>query len=145
MCYLGCTSHALGESAFLLRLKGQRLTVFSVAVNLRRENVLNLTPSTQKCLQKFGELASAVNDRRLLAWVQLQLIAEEVHTMMPDQRHVRGSALMSSLHLESEIRRLEHLFDAWSRSLDADITNGMFHNRLFVSSIFDQAETSQSH
>ena len=57
------------------------LTSPSVAVSLRRPRIINFDSEGQATLAAFAAHATHVNDRRLVAWMHLQLIAEDVENL----------------------------------------------------------------
>jgi len=57
------------------------LTSPSVAVSLRRPRIIAFDNEAQATLAAFAAHAVHVNDRRFVAWVHLQLIAEDVENL----------------------------------------------------------------
>lgn len=91
---------------------------------------MKITPSLQECLDRFERHATHLNDKRLLAWVRLQMIAEEAQSVTPDQQYVRRSFLSGREDLVSQVYCLQRELEAWERGLETGITNGK-SNRIF--------------
>lgn len=87
----------------------------SVALSLRRQRMIDFTEPAQKCLTVFEGLCTSLEDKRLVAWVKLQRIAEDVDNM-------RSNA--SRQEAENDWRRIEDRFIQWEQSLEPGILNG---------------------
>lgn len=94
------------------------------AVSLRRENVTKLTPSLQECLEKFGQHATSIHDKCLLARVKLQMISEEAQGVTPSQDHVRGSFLSKTTDLTSQVYCFLRQLGKWEAGLEEGVMNG---------------------
>ena len=82
----------------------------SVANGLRRQNPITFTSIAYRVLDAFNTLAISANDKRLVAWVELQLIAEDID---------KGIHYATSL----ELNGLKDRPVRWKRSLEPGIMN----------------------
>ena len=97
----------------------QRRTMFAVfqscsavAVTLRRQCLVTFTSTSQKVLDDFDYFTTSVQDKRLVAWVKLQVIADDVE---------RNRSYGASVDLSGLLDK----FDWWERSLPGGVMNGM--------------------
>ena len=84
----------------------------AVAVSLRRQCLVSFTPVAQEILDTFDSSTTSLSDKQLVAWVRLQVIAEEVERIKPQV----------SL---SEFVRLLSKFDQWEHSTPNAAISGM--------------------
>ena len=113
----GKTSHQVPDF-YGQKYENQRtmLTVYqscsSVAMSLRRQSMISFPYSAQQCLVTFEVSADSYEDKRLIAWLKLQLIAE-------DLEKERSQTL-----LEEAIRRFNNgreRYEQWERTVEPNI------------------------
>ena len=98
----------------------QRRTMFAVfqscsavAVTLRRQCLVTFTSTSQKVLDDFEFSTTSVHDKRLVAWVKLQVIADDIEN---NKSHEAGFDLVGLLDK----------FDWWERGLQDGVMNGRY-------------------
>jgi hypothetical protein len=83
--------------------------------------MIKFTNTAQTRLNAFAMSASSLNDRRLVAWVKLQLLAERVET-------TKGKLLSGSegapISAHEQLNDLKEQFALWETSLDQGVMNG---------------------
>ena len=88
------------------------LSCSAVAISLRRQCLVTFTETAQKILDAFDSSTTSIRDKRLVAWVKLQVVAEEVERMK-----LHGTSFDPSHLLDK--------FDQWIQSLLPGVMNGM--------------------
>ncbi|UJO25260.1 uncharacterized protein CLAFUR5_14574 [Fulvia fulva] len=99
------------------------LSASSVAISLRRDNMFGLTPAVRVALDAFSKRAETTNDRRLLAWIRLEMIAEDVQSVTPNQQYSRESFLAMSSDVAANVYRLHIRLENWQKELQPGIMN----------------------
>lgn len=81
---------------------------------------------THDALSTFAEHATSLNDKRLVAWVKLQLIAEDIERMKTNMEAHEGSAGLSAnrKNLQEDISVFVNRLSLWEAALESGILNG---------------------
>jgi hypothetical protein len=96
----------------------------SVAVSMRKEWILGLSPGVRHALNDLSKSAVDVNDRRLLASIRLQLIAEQGLVLLSNQSQGSLNAYDQDSTLSEEISRMHNQYEEWRRTLDDNVVTG---------------------
>ena len=97
------------------------LSTRSVAISLHRQPMLRFPKTAERCLTAFEARSTILNDKRLVAWLRLQLLAEEVETIKAELLLRKGQADSNG---PSSLHDLREQFDCWERSLTPGVMNG---------------------
>ena len=84
----------------------------AVAMSLRAQCAITFTPATREILDAFDTFPAAINDKRLVAWLKLQVIAEEIE---------RAKSIETTFDMDTYLRS----YEAWELSLEPGNMNGM--------------------
>ena len=85
----------------------------AVSISVRRQRLFLFNPGMRNILDTFDLSSVTRNDKRLVAWLRLQLIAEEIETQ-------------ASSGGEIDVDGLLQRFDVWRIRLGDDILSGMY-------------------
>ena len=89
----------------------------SVAISLRRQSFLKMPPYGRVIKESFSASALSLNDKRLVAWANLQVIAEDVDAAKWNTGDFDLSVAVDQL-------------DLWEMSLEAGVMNGKFSSTI---------------
>jgi hypothetical protein len=98
---------------------------FSIAMSLRRPNTMPYNTWVGDCLAVLNSTATThIGDRRLVAWIHLQKLAEETLAMAGIDGNSSGRSTDSRTHLilKSGLERVK----AWRQTVSDEITHGTF-------------------
>ena len=91
---------------------------------MRKECIFGLSPGVRHALNELSETAVNVYDRRLLAVIRLQLIAEQGLVLLSNQSQVSLRAYDQGSTLSEEILCVHNQYEEWRRTLDDDVVTG---------------------
>lgn len=99
-----------------------RLNSFRVDISFRRQSIVSLDRLVGDALPLFELHAASADDHRLVAWLRLQLIAEEVENMKQEleMRHPPNVPLLKELEYSSLDERLQE----WESVYGSTVMNG---------------------
>ncbi|EHK17885.1 uncharacterized protein TRIVIDRAFT_204829 [Trichoderma virens Gv29-8] len=106
------------------------LTMSIAAVSLRRPMSIIWTESMRKCLDAFDRNSVNDNDKRLVAWVRLQMIAEGVETLRIKASLTPPGAEAASPVDQHTVSSLESHFGGW-RDAAQPVLNGPLRMHFF--------------
>ncbi|KAL6872758.1 hypothetical protein J3F83DRAFT_730905 [Trichoderma novae-zelandiae] len=106
------------------------LTMSIAAVSLRRPMSTVWTDSTRKGLDAFDKNSMHEHDKRLVAWVRLQMIAEEAETLRIKASSSLAPAEVSSPVDQHTLSSLESRFGRW-RDAAQPVLNGSLRMHFF--------------
>ena len=95
--------------------------VRSVAFSLRRQPLIGSTQPIRVRLDAFETVAHTLNDKRLVAWVKLQLIAEDVERF---KTKASTATVAGTVTLQEEYDILQTRFERWRYSMGYNTLNG---------------------
>ena len=96
----------------------------SVAMSTDRMNMLNFTPFMQTCISHLRNSPEAApTDRKLVAWVELQHLTEEVADSF--RRNSAGTPSFNESATQTKLQAFGMKFEEWTRNLDQAILDGM--------------------
>ena len=87
----------------------------SVAISLRRRSMMSFTRSAQQCLATFEASANSCNDKRLIAWLKLQLVVEDL------EKKRSQTLLEEAMCGFDDIRER---YEQWERAIEPGVLNG---------------------
>ena len=87
----------------------------SIAISYRRQRMIRFSSTAQRSLTAYEASSTSLEDKRIIAWMKMQLIAEDV-----DDVRCRTSRKEA----EDDLNRLQNCFDQWEQSLEPGIMNG---------------------
>lgn len=105
------------------------MVFFSIAMSLRRPNTMPYNSWVRDCLAVLNSTATThIGDRRLVAWIHLQKLAEETLAMAGIDGSSSGRSQDSRTHLnlKSGLERVK----AWRHTVSDDIMHGSFSSIL---------------
>ena len=74
----------------------------------------------------FKQYATETNDQRLVAWLQLHTIAEDVEAMKREVEMSSDPAIMEHINVKEKSARLEERLREWEAMLDPTLLTGMY-------------------
>lgn len=74
----------------------------------------------------FKQYATETNDRRLVAWLQLQIIAEDVEAMKREAEMSSDPAVVEHINVKEKSALLEQRLRDWEAKLDRTLLTGMY-------------------
>ncbi|GFP60252.1 hypothetical protein TASIC1_0017001400 [Trichoderma asperellum] len=89
-----------------------------IAISFRRQRIISFSPSTGVALAIFKQYATETNDRRLVAWLQLQIIAEDVEAMKREAEMSSDPAVVEHINVKEKSALLEQRLRDWEAKLD---------------------------
>ncbi|KAM0511042.1 hypothetical protein ACHAPE_010303 [Trichoderma viride] len=92
-----------------------------VAISFRRQRIISFSPSTGVALTIFKQYATDTNDQRLVAWIQLQIIAEEVEAMKREAEMSSDPAVVEHINVKERSAQFEQRLREWEAMLDPKI------------------------
>jgi hypothetical protein len=90
-------------------------------MRLRRPNILTWNTWLEECLGLLQK-SPVIDDKRTVAWIQLQRIADEAHTAFGFD-DASTSFVLSELRLQVILRIYERRMLEWKHSLPSDVRN----------------------
>lgn len=76
--------------------------------------MISYSPSTATALQIFAERASTVNDKKLVAWMKLQNIAEDVENMKSNVELKVDSVLTERESVKNDLSLFNDRLKEWA-------------------------------
>jgi hypothetical protein len=75
-------------------------------------------------LSLFKQYATEMNDQRLVAWLQLHIIAEDVEAMKRDVEMSSDPSVVEHSNVKEKSARLEQRLREWEAMLDPKLLTG---------------------
>ncbi|EHK50144.1 hypothetical protein TRIATDRAFT_314369 [Trichoderma atroviride IMI 206040] len=97
---------------------GVYLTCSRIAISFRRQRIISFSPSTGVALVLFKQYATDTNDQRLVAWLQLHNIAEDVEAMKTEAEMSSDPAVVEHINIKEKSTRFEQRLREWEAMLD---------------------------
>ncbi|KAL6886785.1 hypothetical protein GGI43DRAFT_418359 [Trichoderma evansii] len=97
---------------------GVYLTCSRIAVSFRRQRIISFSPSTRVALTIFKQYAIETNDQRLVAWVQLQSIAEDIEAMKREAEMSSDPATVEHINIKEKSALFKQRLREWEAVLD---------------------------
>lgn len=74
----------------------------------------------------FKQYATDTNDQRLVAWIQLQTIAEDVEAMKREAEMSSDPAVVEHINVKEKSAQFEQRLREWEATLDPKVLTGMY-------------------
>lgn len=74
----------------------------------------------------FKQYATDTNDQRLVSWLQLQAIAEDVEGMKREAEMSSDPAVVEHINVKEKSAQFEQRLREWEAALDPKIMTGMY-------------------
>ncbi|PNP39595.1 hypothetical protein TGAMA5MH_08614 [Trichoderma gamsii] len=100
---------------------GVYLTCSRIAISFRRQRIISFSPSTGVALTIFKQYATDTNDQRLVSWLQLQAIAEDVEGMKREAEMSSDPAVVEHINVKEKSAQFEQRLREWEAALDPRI------------------------
>lgn len=97
--------------------------MFRFAMRLRRPNILLFNAWMEEC-QNLLQKSPILEDKRLLAWLRLQRIADDAYTAFGFD-DASTSFTLSELRLQAILRIFERRMQDWKKSVPDDVMTRM--------------------
>ncbi|KAM0451033.1 hypothetical protein ACHAPV_010252 [Trichoderma viride] len=89
-----------------------------IAISFRRQRIISFSPSTGVALAIFKQYATDTNDQRLVAWLQLHNIAEDIEAMKREAEMSSDPAVVEHINVKEKSARFEQRLREWEATLD---------------------------
>lgn len=87
--------------------------------------MISFSPGTEIALQTFEEHATSPNDKRLIAWVRLQLIAEDVEKMKTNVESRTDSLFTDKDMVKNDLSLFDDRLAEWEAGTSPALLSGM--------------------
>ncbi|KFY48678.1 hypothetical protein V495_01097 [Pseudogymnoascus sp. VKM F-4514 (FW-929)] len=101
------------------------LSMSTVAVSLRRPISTRWTEKMRETLERFHERSVHINDKRLVAWIKLQIIGEDIEFSRIRVASSENNTGISAAFNLSHLQTLEGKLSEW-RNTAEPVTNGVY-------------------
>lgn len=89
--------------------------------------MITFSPGTDIALETFAEHATTTNDKRLIAWVKLQLIAEDIERMKTNIESQTESIFTDKEAVKNDLSMFSNRLSDWERMTKEPVLNGMLY------------------
>lgn len=80
--------------------------------------MISISPSTESIIEIFIRNNLVLNDRRLVAWLRLQAIAEDIESMKQNAESRSDPSFVSSNSIRNDFSLLQDRLKTWESTLD---------------------------
>ncbi|KAE9368980.1 hypothetical protein N431DRAFT_486396 [Stipitochalara longipes BDJ] len=97
---------------------GVYLTCSRLAVSFRRQRMISFSSSTDSIIELFLRSSQNINDRRLLAWLRLQSIAEDIESMKQNAEMRLDQSFLETTSIKNGFSLFHDRLKSWENELD---------------------------
>lgn len=87
--------------------------------------MISFSPGTDIALETFAEHATSINDKRLVAWVRLQLIAEDIEKMKTNIESRAESIFTEKEAIRNDLSLFSNRLSDWETITREPVLNGV--------------------
>lgn len=87
--------------------------------------MISFSPATDIALETFAEHALSTNDKRLIAWVRLQLVAEDIEKMKTNIESRAESIFTDKEAIKNDLSLFSNRLCDWEMITREPVLNGM--------------------
>jgi hypothetical protein len=95
-----------------------------LAVSFRRQRMISFSSSTDSVIEHFLRSSQNTNDRRLVAWLRLQSIAEDIESMKQNAEMRLDPSFMEATSIKNDFSLFHDRLKSWEHGLDSALWVG---------------------
>ena len=93
-------------------------------MSFRRQRIISFSAATDTIIELFLKNCHDINDRRLVAWLRLQSIAEDIESMKQSAEMRYDALSMEAIDIKNDFLLLQDRLKSWETALDSALWIG---------------------